>query len=159
MIGNNAQTALTTSNSIVIGSTAYTSQLAPSATWISLSDARDKTCVQTLTAGLDFIRQVYPVKFNWKVRNTDSTHPRWMMPDSGFLAQDLVNLLKNYSAAQGYDAKAHLKLGLDSDPDQFFADPGKLIPVVVKAIQDLANLNDALTTRVAALEAKLNTST
>ena len=147
------------SNAIYIGTTAYTCQLAPSATWTALSDARDKTDIAPLTAGLDFIRQVYPVKFNWKIRNTDESHPRWMMPDSGFIAQDLVELLNNYSTAQGYDAKAHLKIGIDSNPNEFLADPGRLVPILVKSIQELADLNDALTTRVAALEAKLNTST
>jgi hypothetical protein len=75
------------------------------------------------------------------------------MPDSGFIAQDLLALIEKYNV------KDFLKLAIDDNPDEIYADPGRLMPVVVKSIQELADLNDALTTRIAALEARLNTST
>jgi hypothetical protein len=149
--------SITSCNSITIGTTTYTCQRAPSATWTALSDCRDKTCVQPLVAGLDFIKQVKPVKFNWKIRNSTEAHPRWMMPDSGFIAQDLIDLLNNFSTSQGYDAKSFLRTANDENPDEYVADPGKLIPILVKALQELATENESLDARITALEAKLNT--
>jgi hypothetical protein len=134
-----------------LGTSAYTSQYAPSATWTALSDSRDKTNIEDLPVGLEFIRQVRPVKFTWQIRDTDHTHPRWNMPDSGFIAQELLALIEKYQV------KDFLKLAVDHDPDKIYADPGRLLPVVVKAVQELADLNDAYTSRVTELEARLNT--
>lgn len=80
-----------------------------------------------------------------------------MMPDAGFLAQDLVELLETYSASQGYDAKKHLKLASNDVPEQYMADPGRLVPILVKAVQELSASNESLLERVSALEARLNT--
>lgn len=132
VIGYQAQTQnATSSNQIIIGTTAYTSQFAPSATWSALSDSRDKAEVETITLGIDFIREIRPVKFKWQLRGTDVNHPRWGMPDSGFLAQELL------TTANKWSANSWLKIASDSDPEQLYADPGRLLPVIVKAIQDL----------------------
>ena len=42
---------------------------------------------------------------------------------------------------------------MDDNPDKLEAKQGNLIPVLVKAIQELSTKNTALETRVAALEA------
>jgi glycerol-3-phosphate responsive antiterminator len=47
------------------------------------------------------------------------------------LAQDLLELIKKYGVEQ------HIKLVHDENPDVLYADPGKLMPIIVKAIQDL----------------------
>jgi hypothetical protein len=150
-LGASAQPQTATScNQVVIGTSSYTSQYAPSATWTALSDQRDKTNITDIPVGLQFIREVRPVKFNWKLRDSDKTHPRWNMPDSGFIAQDLLALAKKY------DVLDYLKIATDENPDKIHADPGKLLPVVIKAIQELADENDSLNARITALENKLN---
>jgi hypothetical protein len=45
-----------------------------------------------------------------------------------------------------------LDLVYDVNPERIEAKYGNLIPILTKAIQDLSAANDALTTRVAALE-------
>ena len=64
--------------------------------------------------------------------------------------------LDDYTALQGYDAKKHLKFASDDVPEEFMADPGRLIPIIVNALQQLADQNDALTARVEELEKKLS---
>jgi len=44
----------------------------------------------------------------------------------------------------------------NEDESRFEASPGKLLPLMVKAIQELANQNDELTARIVALEAIIN---
>jgi hypothetical protein len=53
------------------------------------------------------------------------------VPDSGFLAQDLLDLIKKHGVQD------HIRLAHDANPEQLYADPGKLMPIMVKAIQDL----------------------
>jgi hypothetical protein len=52
--------------------------------------------------------------------------------DSGFIAQELKALIED----QG--VKEWLNLVLEDNPEKLEATPGKLIPVMVKAIQELA---------------------
>jgi hypothetical protein len=147
VIGTSAAAPNATScNTIVIGTTAYTAQYAPSATWISLSDRRDKTEISPIPVGLDFIREVRPVKFTWNTRDGNRVN----LPDAGFIAQDLLDLIKKYNVAD------FLKLAIDENPDSLTADPGKLLPVVVKAIQELAIITDQLQNRITQLEAAIN---
>jgi hypothetical protein len=149
-IGNNAQQSGTTScNQIVIGTTQYTGQYAPSPTWSSVSDARDKTDIEVIPLGLDFLMEVRPVKFTWKLRNTDASHPRFGMLDSGFIAQELAD------TASKYGVNEWLKITSGEGTEQMYADSGRLLPVTVKAVQELAVLVDTLTARVATLEGKI----
>ena len=93
----------------------------------SLSDARDKTEVQPLIQGLDFIDSLQPVKFKWETRDgniKDGTY------EAGFIAQDLQ------SAQSEVDAD-YLGLVMDANPERLEASYGKLIPTLVKAIQEL----------------------
>jgi len=45
-----------------------------------------------------------------------------------------------------------LNMVLESNPDKLEAAPGKLIPILVRAVQELSAANTALETRLAALE-------
>ena len=94
----------------------------------SLSDIRDKDNVQPLPHGLEFINKLKPVSFEWNQRDGG----RIGIKDSGFIAQDLIQL------EDEYNAHAHLQLTLRDNPDKYEATPGKLIPVLVKAIQELS---------------------
>jgi hypothetical protein len=65
----------------------------------------------------------------------------------GFLAQDLLE------AQEAAGAGDYAKLVLESNPDQLFATPGNLMPVVVKALQELAAENQSLRTEFEAYKA------
>jgi hypothetical protein len=91
-----------------------------------------------------------PVRWNWKKRiQTDDgqlvDNPEVGAQDLGFVAQDL-------DAAQERHSAAWLGLVLKANPDRWEATPGKLLPVMVRAIQELAAENESLRARISALE-------
>ena len=62
---------------------------------------------------------------------------------AGFIAQELQ---------EAQSGAEYLDLVMDENPEKLEAKQGKLIPVLVKAIQELSAKNDALEARLAALE-------
>ena len=88
----------------------------------SLSDSRDKTNIEQSTYGLDFINKLNPVTFDWNTRDGAKVGVK----DLGFIAQEL----------QEVDDE-NLKLVYSNNPDKLEASYGRLIPVLVKAIQEL----------------------
>jgi hypothetical protein len=101
----------------------------------SLSDARDKKEIEELPVGLDFVKGLKPVKFVWDDRDENGRHD---IKDFGFIAQDLK---KSQEDAELEDT---LKLVYESNPEKLEASYGKLIPILVKAIQDLSAKVEAL---------------
>jgi hypothetical protein len=120
---------LTTSNSITLGNTAITALRCAVTSITSLSDARDKKEVKDLNVGLEFIDGLRPVKFIWDDRNEEGKHD---IADFGFIAQDLK------AAEEAVEMADVLKLVYDENPDKLEASYGKLIPILVKAIQELS---------------------
>jgi hypothetical protein len=94
----------------------------------ALSDARDKKDITDLRAGLDFVKALRPVEFVWDDRSEEGKRG---VIDSGFLAQDLK------AAQEDADMADALKLVYESNPEKLEASYGRLIPVLVKAIQEL----------------------
>ena len=127
-LGNNAKpSSATSSNQVTLGD-AFVSSLRCNQTSItSLSDGRDKTEVEDLPVGLDFIDSLRPVKFQWQTRDGNSKDGTY---EAGFIAQDLQ------SAQSAADAD-YLGLVMDENPDRLEASYGKLVPMLVKAIQEL----------------------
>ena len=107
----------------------------------SLSDRRDKTDIVDLPVGLQFLNKLRPVKFKWDTREGLPAKDGTIR--AGFIAQELQE------AQLGSE---YLNLVMDSNPDKLEAKQGKLIPVLVKAIQELSAKNDALEARLATLE-------
>lgn len=97
------------------------------AAWTFVSDARDKDNIENLSFGLDFIKQLQPRKFNWNIRNSDVDKGK---EAAGFIAQELASVVELQSA----DC---LGLVYTNDPNQFSIAQTNLIPVLVKAIQEL----------------------
>ena len=95
----------------------------------SLSDARDKKEIVDLPVGLKFIEGLKPVSFVWDDRNEEGKHD---VKDFGFIAQDLK---KSQEDAKLADT---LKLVYEENPEKLEASYGKLIPILVKAIQELS---------------------
>jgi hypothetical protein len=68
--------------------------------------------------------------------------------EHGFIAQELDEVQKTHNAEW-------LNLVLKENPERLEATPGKLLPVVIKAIQELEEKFVSLTTRVNMLEQNL----
>lgn len=128
----------TASNVITLGNSSIATLRCQVTTITALSDARDKTAIAELGAGLDFINTLAPVSFTWNMRDGGKVNE----PDTGFIAQELV---------KAQEDTGHYIPGLvyDENPERLEAGYGKLIPVLVKAIQELS-------AEVSALKSQLN---
>ena len=128
LIGHDAAaTASNVSNEITLGNGSIASLRCNVQTISSLSDARDKKNVIDLPEGLNFINNLRPVKFEWSTRDGNGKDGSY---EHGFIAQDLQEAQKDNDAD-------YLKLVMDNDPDRLEASYGKLVPILVKAIQEL----------------------
>ena len=129
-IGYNAIPATaTSSNSVTLGNSSVTALRCAVTSITSLSDARDKKAVSPIELGLEFVKELNPVKFVWNDRDENGKHD---VADSGFIAQELKEVEHKYDAADV------LKLVYDENPEKLEASYGRLIPVLVQAIKDLA---------------------
>ena len=129
-IGDDTQTATaTTSNSITLGNLTHNILRCAVTTITSLSDARDKTNVQESAYGLDLVKSLKPVTFEWDTRDGAKKGDK----DLGFIAQDLQSVDDEY-----------LGLVYAENPERLEASYGRLIPVLVKAIQELTAKVEAL---------------
>jgi hypothetical protein len=118
--------ATNVSNQITLGNASISSLRCQVTSISALSDIRDKTNVQDSTYGLELINQLRPVTFDWNMRDGAKVG----VPDVGFIAQELAAVEDNYDAER-------LALTLRDNPDKLEATPGRLIPILVKAIQEL----------------------
>ena len=109
----------------------------------SLSDRRTKTQISAISYGLNEVNELNPVTFFF---NGDTSNKLY-----GFIAQDVQSILPELvseSSNKAEDGTSYLTLKM-----------GDMLPVLVKAIQELKAINDtqaetinALTARVTALE-------
>ncbi|HEY3251161.1 MAG TPA: tail fiber domain-containing protein [Ignavibacteria bacterium] len=150
-IGYNAQpTSNSVSNQITLGNFSITSLRCNVTTITSLSDARDKKNISNIPLGLDFLMKVKPRQFNWDKREwyDDKISDGSKMqekPTAGFIAQELDEVQNSENAEW-------LNLVLKDNPDKWEATPGNLLPIMVKAIQDLKAENDLLKEQIESLK-------
>lgn len=139
VIGSGADKATpTSSNSITLGNSAITTLRCAVTSITSLSDARDKKDVKELGAGLEFVKGLKPVEFVWNEREEKGKHD---IKDFGFIAQDLKKSQEDAKLSET------LKLVYEENPEKLEASYGKLIPILVKAIQDLSAKVEELETK------------
>jgi len=137
----------TVSNQITLGNSSISSLRCQVTSISGLSDARDKSDVENLSVGLDFINTLRPVKFTWDLRpekdkdGNDIISDKNGELDMGFIAQDLV------SAEDSTGLADYLKLTLRDNPEKLEATAGRLIPILVKAIQELSTEIEILKNR------------
>tara|TARA_R100000231_G_scaffold94825_1_gene71097 strand:+ start:1591 stop:2901 length:1311 start_codon:yes stop_codon:yes gene_type:complete len=117
----------TASNEVVLGDASVATLRCNTQTISSLSDGRDKTEVEDLPLGLDFIDTLRPVKFKWDTRDGNGKDGSY---EAGFIAQELQSVQRDADAD-------YLGLVMDENPDRLEASYGKLVPMLVKAIQEL----------------------
>ena len=130
------------SNEITLGNASITSFRCNVTTITSLSDERDKTAIEDLSYGLNFINDMRPVEFTWNRR--DGTFGT--KKDMGFIAQDLMDVEIEHSSA------TRTRLVNSENPDRLEADYMRTYPILVKAVQELSAKVDALEARIATLE-------
>jgi len=128
------------SNEFTLGNGSVTSLRCADATIASLSDARDKNDIRDLPYGLNFLENVRPVEFTWDKRlltPDDENDPKQGKRRAGFIAQELQEAMPD-------GENDILDLVYESNPQRLEAKYGNLIPVMVKAIQDLKAEVDTL---------------
>ncbi len=109
----------------------------------SLSDSRVKKDIADLTDGLDLVKQLRPrtFKFNGKATTLDDDRTRY-----GFVADEVMAVASQYVSLETQTID-------DVEVDDFKSlSTTKMIPMLVKAIQELSAKNDALEARIATLE-------
>ena len=139
--------------------------------WTVTSDGRDKADITDLAEGLDFIKALRPVTYKWDERDKylpedEPENPDFVMPsildmtpdgthkgtqtDVGFIAQEVEAVEKQFGWANTCDdalltqcTKDHTRMGIKYE---------RLIPMMVNAIKELSDKNDALLARIEALE-------
>ena len=132
---NSTPATATTSDSITLGNNSNTVLRCAVTSITSLSDSRDKEEVAELAVGLEFVKELNPVSFVWNDRDESGKHG---VKDFGFIAQDLKATQEKYEMAE------ILGLVYEENPEKLEASYGKLIPILVKAIQDLSAKVEAL---------------
>jgi len=148
-------------DNFTFGSGSTDSNVAFGATTITApSDGRYKEEIIDATAGLSFINDLRPVTFKWKkekdlpsdhIAYVEDSETRTMndYTNHGFIAQEVKTAI---------DAHSEIKDGFemwqaDETDGRQRLGPSALVPILVKAIQEQQTTIEALTARMAALEA------
>ena len=132
----------TATNQITLGNQYISSLRCNVQTITSLSDIRDKKNIEDLSVGLNLITKLKPRQFNWVRRdwysdgNSDGSKMQ-DKPTAGFIAQELDEVQTSEDAEW-------LNLVLKDNPEKWEATYGNLLPVMVKAIQELSIKNEKL---------------
>ena len=133
------------SNNIVLGNNSIT-DASIKVDWTVTSDKRDKTDVETLTMGLDFVNQLNPVTYRWDMRSDyddatpDGTHKKQKL-FSGLLAQDVETLERTYNYKVEDETALITSKGEDGNYGLTYQ---RLIPVLINAVKELSAKVDAL---------------
>jgi len=142
--GNEAVGAsATASNVITLGNSSIATIRAQVTMITSLSDIRDKTNIMPLNYGINFIKKLNPVSFDWDMRDGGKIG----ISEIGFIAQELQQAQIDY----GVNVP---NLVYDINPDKLEASYGVLIPIIVKALKEQQSLIDELKQRILNLENK-----
>jgi hypothetical protein len=142
LLGRDATpSAADVSNEITLGSSSVTALRCQQTSISALSDARDKDEIQDLRLGLDYIQQVRPVEFVWQMRDGAVKDKK----DLGFIAQEM-------QAVEDANDAPWVRSVLRNNPDRLEVAPAQLLPIAIKAIQELSAQIDELKAEVAALK-------
>ena len=129
-------------------------------TSISSSDSRDKADITDFNIGLNWVKDLRPVTYKWDKRSWYGTEEKPLgTPDGskksskvhlGFLAQEVLKIEK--ANGFGDSADTMLTCNITEDEQRYGMKYERLIPVLVNAIQELSEKNDALEARIKTLE-------
>ena len=130
---NSNEGSSSAANVVTLGNSSIATLRCQVTTITALSDERDKTSIEDLPYGLDFVDSLKPRKFVWDHRaETNKDGEEFFSANKGkknigFIAQELQSVDNDF-----------LNLVYDENPEKLEATYGRLIPVLVKAIQDLS---------------------
>ena len=158
-------TVNTADNTVIIGNGTNTiSNNCNSTAWTAASDLRLKENIESSNAGMQVINDLRPVTFNWKKKKEiDPALDRYYKENSedpalgkkygtkihGFIAQEVKSVIdKHPEIKDGFGMWRETGDGVQELGD------GALMPIVVKALQELKAENDQLKARIEALENK-----
>jgi hypothetical protein len=122
------------------------------------SDERLKENIIDSSVGLNFINDLRPITYTWKAKKdvpTDmsqyeenSTEPcrGYGKTNYGFVAQEVKAVIDNHNLVDGQNIHR-----VDPDGTNELA-PGELVPMLVKAIQELSTTVDELKSELLALK-------
>jgi hypothetical protein len=142
---------------VVIGNNSHNCFVARCA-WVTSSDCRDKTDIAPTIYGLNFVRALEPVEYKWDSRHRygyDEETGQYGTPDGskkdahcsiGFLAQQVIAVEKQFAP----DRKPIVVS--EDDPSSLLLAETRIIPALVKSIQEMAAEIDTLKAKVEALE-------
>ena len=109
---------------IIMGNKAHTCAMIQIG-WTTVSDCRDKSCFKEVPHGLDFVNALKPTEYQFKKsRDSEETDG---ITRYGFLAQDVLGLEGDSPVV----ANA-------TDPEKLKYTEAHMVPVLVKAIQELS---------------------
>ena len=122
------------------------------------SDVRLKEDIQDETVGLGFINDLRPVTFQWKKEKDIPEEMRTHVAGSntrvmngkhnhGFIAQEVKEVIDNHNMKDGFDMWSEDP----TDGRQRIGDVS-LMPIMVKALQELSTKLDTALTRIDELE-------
>lgn len=142
-LGSPVFNVTTQNDRIVMGHTAMTNAYIQVA-WTVVSDQRDKMNFGTVPHGLDFIKQLNPVSFQFKLnRDTEKANGPVRY---GFKAQDIL-------ALEGDDNAVIID---NEDPDKLRYNGEALVPVLVNAIKEQQTIIDTQQQQINNLLARLD---
>ena len=98
------------------------------AAWSFVSDARDKKDIEDLELGVEFINKLKPRKFKWDLRDSDVDKNK---EASGFVAQEIQEILDETGIN-------YTDIVDTNNPDQYTVAKANIIPMLVKAVQELS---------------------
>lgn len=127
-LGHNAEpSTVTASGQFVLGDSNVTSLRCNVTSISSLSDARDKKDITDNPYGLDFINSIKSRQFTWETREGNMKDGETNL---GFIAQELLEATNGNNNV--------LDLVYQENPERLEIKQGNLIPILVKAIQELS---------------------
>ena len=173
-IGNNSQatqnntTALgyqasaTSANQFALGNSSVSDLRCQDTSITAVSDRRDKTQIEPLSVGLDFVNAIEPKAYyknnrneyydaddNFNQSDYEAATKKYTKREFGFVAQDVAAQLPNtYSDARLSFTETDDVRGFEV---QHFT-IGDMTPILWKALRELSDKYDALLARVSALE-------
>ena len=146
-------------DNFTFGTDSTDSNIAHGATTITApSDVRLKEDIQDETVGLGFINDLRPVTFQWKKEKDVSKELRTYVEGSekrvmngkhnhGFIAQEVKDVIDNHNMKDGFDMWTE-----DETDGRQRIGEASLMPIMVKAVQELSTSLDAALARIETLE-------
>ena len=136
-------------NTVSLGSTEYRwSEIWSVNPLNTSSDRRLKKEITPLNYGLEAVLKLKPVSYKWKEGKQDTK--------LGFIAQDVEPIIPEIVKKEGRTAEQRIRLEKSrrkAPSENLYAmSYSELIPVLVKAIQELKHENNSLKSRIEALE-------